>query len=140
MPISDLVANAGCLGHISGRSPGRSRVATTPVRCDANDPNLASAVGDRKPAVARAQSCPTGEEERFQLAGESRLLELLPLGAPPNCYVFVGLLCARRQRPCDGRAANPCDELPPSHLTLPGRCTGKPMAAGCKGTGSAPSP
>jgi hypothetical protein len=24
-------------------------VATTPARCDANDPNLASAVGDRKP-------------------------------------------------------------------------------------------
>ena len=56
-------------------------------------------------------------------------------GCPPNCYVFVGLLCARRRRTCDCRAANPCDELPPSHLSCSRAAVRAAFGGGVRGNG-----
>ena len=75
MPISDLVANAGCLGHISGRSPGRSQVATTPCGATRTTPTSPRRLETGNLAVARAQSCPTGEE--YPLEGWKDEIEVM---------------------------------------------------------------
>jgi hypothetical protein len=93
-------------------------------------------VGGRRPETLRSPAPRVARLVKKSVSSqhENPAVGAAPLpGCPPNCYVFVGLLCARRQRTCDCRAANPCDELPPSHLS----CSryGQPMAAGLQGKG-----
>jgi hypothetical protein len=116
-----------------GAVPGGRRSQQRPCGATRTTPTSRRRLETGNLAVARAQSCRLVKKSVSSQQENPAVGAAPSPGCRPNCYVFVGLLCARSQRTCDCRAANPCDELPPSHLSR--TRYGQPMAAGPQGKG-----
>jgi hypothetical protein len=117
-----------------GAVPGGRRSQQRPCGATRTTPTSRRRLETGNLAVARAQSCPTGEEERFQSAGESRCWSCSLAWVPPE------LLRLRRSvRAANGHAtAAPPTPAMNSRRRIshaPGPLYGQPMAAGLQGNG-----